>query len=130
MDTIIHDGKKLTASKTFGWRPAAAGDVDADGKPVSSNYVAIVKIADCPVVEKNGRACYDPKGVAQAVKLGYGGTSYGYETKESTARTARVFTDARGNAFPVAAGRRYAKVTLYVVSNGRVYTTSWHRPVV
>jgi len=126
---MILDGIRCKRSKVYGWRNGdPATDMDGRGQPVQSNYVVIVRIKDCPVVEKNGRQCYNPNGVKQAFPISHGGTYYGYGKSQ-------IVRHGRGRYVRVrrADGIRqdllfsYAKTPVYFVHDGYVYVGACYR---
>jgi hypothetical protein len=128
---MIHDGVRCRRSNVYGWRHGnPETDVDSDGKPVQSNFVVLVRIKDCPVEEENGRRYYKPKGVKQAVVLGYGGTYYGYGK-------SRVVSGGRGRHVNfrtvTGLGREfrysYVQTPYYAVRDGHVYAGSCYRGI-
>jgi len=138
---MILKGIRCRRSKVYGWRPGdPATDVDGRGNPVQSNYVVIVRIKDCPVVEKNGRSHYNPKGVAQAFPISNGGTYYGYGesqiVRHGRGRYVRVYRPNPAAAGTNSCGKSvvrqdllfsYAKTPVYFVQDGRVYVGTCYR---
>jgi hypothetical protein len=135
---MILNGIRCRRSKVYGWRNGdPATDVDRHGDPVQSNYMVIVRIKDCPVVDERH---YNPKGVKQAFPISNGGTYYGYGesqiVRHGRGRYVRVY---RGD--PSAAGTNscgksvvrqdllfsYAKTPVYFVQDGRVYVGACYR---
>ena len=128
---VRFQGKMLTRADSYGYRPGnPESDVDSDGQPVQSNYIVLVKVADCQTNEnpETGAITYNPEGVAQAEKLGYGGTNYGYKSIERTARDVRFLKGPNGEEFAVNKGDTYIETRMFAVITGRVYSTRWFRP--
>ena len=127
---MIHDGIQCKRSRVFGYRDGnPETDVDLNGRPVQSNYVVIVKIADCPVETKpNGREVYKPEGVKQAFPVSHGGTYYGFAkskvVRNGQGRHVRV---RRNGGSQYEWLTTYVKTPIYVVHDGAVYVGACYR---
>jgi hypothetical protein len=128
---MIHDGVRCRRSRAYGWRRGnPATDVDDRGEPVGVSGFVLVRIKDCPTKDENGRRYYNPKGVPQALVLGYGGTYYGYGKD-------KVVKDGHGRYVNVRQGGKivqefrcsYVKIPYYVVRDGRVYVGACYRGI-
>ena len=121
---VIRRNKKLAYRRADPMR-----DVDDDGRPLKSNYIVIVRMKDCRLFTQPGdldrfgmpRQYYDPEEAPQTVKLGMGGTNYGYG-KWRTHRTARRFQTEQG----IVTVSEWYSCPVYVVLDGRVYQAT-HR---
>ena len=115
-----HDGVQCRESIAYSWRNGnPETDVDSDGKPVKRNYIVLVRIKDCPIVEKDGGRYYQPKDVPQAMPLAYGGTNYGYGKSKVVNGSHRWV----GGEFMSS----YIKTPYYFVKDGRVYAGACYR---
>jgi hypothetical protein len=125
----INGWENMVESTKYGWRQANPSmDVDSDGRPVESYNVVIVEKAKCRRYSdvETTRTYYDPKGVEQAVKLSYGGTYYGYtEPKVKTAKGILRLHDGSLVGF----GEQYTERKVFMVYDGRVYTTTRRHPI-
>lgn len=126
---MILDGIKCRKTRQYGWRYGdPARDVDSHGNPVKSNYIVIVRLRDCPVLEKQGHRFYDPKDAPQAFKLGYGGTHYGYGSPKAVRNgTGRHIVVQRKSGRVYEWFCSYIKTPVYFVSNGQVYIGNCYR---
>ena len=111
------NGMNFVKNRRLGFRSSNPNvDFDLDGNPVQSNYVAIVRINDCEIIERDGKRYYNAEN-APSIPLHYGGTYYGYKnwTKRKSTRGKWVegfFT------------HEYWQCTTYLVRDGYVYTGS------
>lgn len=133
------DGIRCRRSTAFGWRHGdPATDMDLDGEPVQPNYVTIVRIADCPIVEdERGRRVYRPTGVPQAFPIAHGGTYYGYGkcqvVKDGPGRWVRAKTTLGHFAYDKSGEPMYdlvytyVKTPVYFVRDGYVYVGATYR---
>ena len=127
---MIHDGIKCKRSRVFGWRHGnPETDVDCDGRPIQSNYIVIVRIADCPVETKpDGRQFYKPEGVKQAFPISHGNTFAGYGkskiVRNGTGRHVRVYRKGKSEYEWL---YTYVKTPIYVVGNGAVHIGACYR---
>lgn len=127
---MIWDGIRCKRSRVYGWRDGdPATDVDFPGNPVQSNYVVIVRIADCPVETKpSGREYYKPEGVKQAFPISNGGTHYGYGKskiiRNGPGRHVLVFRNGKAQYEWLAT---YVKTPMYVVRDGEVHVGACYR---
>jgi hypothetical protein len=116
-----HNGLTFRRSRTLGYRQGNPEiDKDLDGRPVPKNYVAIVKIDDCRIYEKDGRLYYDATH-ARSIPIGYGGTYYGYgewRKKKHTQNGKWIRNDIGEMVYVL----EYYQCTVYLVSDGIVYT--------
>jgi hypothetical protein len=129
---MIHDGVRCRRSRVYGWRAGnPETDVDDHGDPVKSNYIVLVRIKDCPVEDKDGRRYYEPKGVPQAVVLGYGGTYYGYGKVKVVRDGQGRYVNCRNEANEIVQEFRcsYVKIPYYVVRDGHVYVGACYRGI-
>ena len=113
----------------LGWRHGNPDtDVDLDGSPVERNYITLVRISDCPLVDENGRRYYEPKGVAQAFPIAHGGTYYGYGkcqvVRNGRGRWITTYEDGKPKQEFTCT---YVKTPYYVVKDGRVYVGACYR---
>jgi len=121
-----HDGMTFKRSRTLGFRPANPEvDVDTDGKPVESNYVAIVRIKDCEIYERDGQKYYNAT-EAPSIPIGYGGTYYGYGVWKKRKSTMGMWLQDRPGT-PIEYVYEYYQCTMYLVRGGTVYTHSLQR---
>jgi len=108
------DGIQLQRARHLGWRESdPKKDFDRDGEPVESNYVAIVRIKDCKIYEKDGRRYYDARG-APSIPINHGGTNYGYGKWRKRYAQMGVWID--GKLY-----HDYYTVPMYVVYDAKVY---------
>jgi hypothetical protein len=102
---------RKTSALTY--RMAKEGDTYADGTPIPANYVVIVRVRDCEVVEQTETKLIinsdNTKPIADMTGHSYTNMVYG-RWKEK-----------------VRNGKTYWQMTTYAVRDGQVYTTSIHR---
>lgn len=108
-------GYQFRKSKTLSFRMAKEGDTYKDGTPVPANYVVIVKVKDCVVVEstptKTTINTENAKAISDMTGHSYTNMVYGaWKTK----------TRFDGNL-------TYSQMTIYKVVDGQVYTRSVKR---
>lgn len=128
---MILDGIRCKKSNVFGFRYGdPARDLDDQGRPVQSNYIVIVRIRDSKIVTKDGREFYDPKDAPQAVKLGYGGTYYGYAKSVSVnkgqGRWVRVYRNGKTEQEWTCS---YIKTPIYFVHDAKVYVGACYKMI-
>jgi len=128
---MIFDGINFRRNNVYGFRMAVEGDIDGNDNPAPVNHVVIVKIKDCETHDeiRNGRVftVYNPKGVKQAVKLGYGLTNMGYGPWRRHGITD-VAKKVPGLGI-LHKGDNYDSCQIFLVKNGRVYTTNTKQKV-
>jgi len=118
-------GKTFVRNKDYGYRMSDPKiDFDLRGDPVQSNYVAIVKIKDCPKYERDGVTYYEPANTP-SIPINHGGTYYGYgewkKRKSSAGKWLRNEKDEMVLAY------EYWQCTIYLVNDAMVYTNSLQR---
>jgi len=127
---MIFDGLKFRRNSTYGWRHAKEGDVNADGKQLESNYIVIVKIKDCEIQEEEceGRILkfYSAENAPQAVKLRYSLTCMGSGSWRH--RVLKHVRDVPGLGV-MYKGDEYEECQVFLVHDGRVYTTNHKRRI-
>lgn len=94
---MFFNGIAVRRNKHWTFRNAQEGDVDSHGEPLPSNCIVFVKASDCKVVERHWEGgppkLLDPSNAPQGVRLGMGGTSYGYFKQ---GKTTRIFVAKGG----------------------------------
>jgi len=111
-------GVQCREARHLGWRHAnPRRDVDRDGNPVQSNYIAIVRIKDCRLYKEDGRDCYDPEN-APSIPIAYSRTNAGYGKHRTNNRIIWLYDDERKIHVQVS---RYETVPFYYVKDGIVY---------
>lgn len=128
---MIFDGMDFKRSLTLGWRNAHEGDLDEDGRQVENNHVVIVDIKDCETRQeiRNGRPVivWSAKNAPQCVKLGYTLTRMGYGPwKQHEVKGQFRTVPGLGVLFN---GEKWKSCRVYLVHDGRVYTTSIKRKI-
>jgi hypothetical protein len=101
-------------------------DFDLDGYPIDSNFVVIVRVADCEVTERH--PCGSPKRVktdnAQSyVQLEYSATYCGY-TEWKEVKSKRWITYADENTGDLESTNVFFRRIKYSVEDGKVYSKS------
>jgi hypothetical protein len=113
----MFDGIPVKLNKKYGYRMSnPLVDKDLKGNPVSSNYISIVKISDCTILEKNGKNYYNSEN-APSIPLSYGGTYYGYGQEKRRSSEQGVWINNK-------LCYEYIQYNVYFVNDGRVYTAS------
>lgn len=110
MATYI-DGFKVRRAKHLAYRVAdPVIDIDGVGKPVPSNYAAVVRVKDCPITEDltTGKRTYSARNVP-CIPIVYHGTYYGRGPWRKSEHPA------------------YEQCTLYFVLDGQVWTANHRR---
>jgi hypothetical protein len=105
-------GYYFAKAKTLSYRMAKEGDKYVDGSPIPANYVVIVRVKDCKVVENTSTKTIINTDDAKAIKL----TGHSY--------TNKVYGEWKEK---VKDGKPYYQITMYIVKDGQVYRTSIHR---
>lgn len=77
MESHIIDGFRVRRNHNLGYRMTNPGtDLELHGKS-DRDSVAIVRIKDCEIIERDGKRFYKPD-KAPALPISHGGTYYGY----------------------------------------------------
>ena len=120
-----HNGLTFTKNADYGYRMSdPTKDFDLRGDPVQSNYVAFVKIKDCPKYERDGVNYYEPINVP-SIPVNHGGTYYGYgEWKKRKVPGGKWLKNEKDEMVIV---YEYWQCTIYLVNDARVYTHSLKR---
>lgn len=98
-------------------------DVDGDGQPVEWNYVAIVKMKDCRLYEKDGLTYYDASEAPMIPIDGHSRTNMVYGPTKVRKSEMGVWIDNELHY-------EYNQTTVYAVRNGMVYTASIRKAIV
>lgn len=115
-----HDGLSFTRNRRLGYRNSNPDiDVDLHGNPVQSNYVAIVRLKDCNIYDKDCFRYYDATDVP-SIPISYGGTYYGYGKWKKRKSSYGKWIESEFV-------HEYYQCTVYLVKGGIVYTTSIYR---